>query len=89
MVPRERGSRSRRTANPSWASAISIDGELQRSLSRHLMPGCPPEKQRPAPAAGGHTCEICRELLGMDHGEIDDLASRGVLDETGTRNLSR
>jgi hypothetical protein len=49
------------------------------------MPGCPPEKQRPAPAAGGHSCEICRELLGMDYGDIDDLASRGILHETGTR----
>lgn len=39
-----------------------------------------------APAAGGHTCEICRELPGMDHGETDDLASRGVLHETGTRH---
>ena len=50
------------------------------------MPGGPLEKQRPAPAVGGHTCEICRELLGMDHGEIDDLASRGVLHDTGTRH---
>jgi hypothetical protein len=29
--------------------------------------------------------QIRRELLGMDHGEIDDLASRGVLHHTGTR----
>ena len=35
---------------------------------------------------GGHACEICRELLGMDHGEIDDLASRGVIHETGTQH---
>lgn len=27
-----------------------------------------------------------RELLGRDHGEIDDLAMRGVLHETGTRH---
>ena len=46
----------------------------------------PHASQRPALAAGGHTREVCGELLGRDHGGIDDLAMRGVLHETGTRH---
>ena len=84
-MPRERGSRSRSTASPSRASAISIDGELPAESVTTPYAWRPAGKQRPAPAAGGHSCEIRRELLVMDYGEIDDLASRGVVRETGTR----
>jgi crotonobetainyl-CoA:carnitine CoA-transferase CaiB-like acyl-CoA transferase len=50
----------------------------------------PASQQRPAPMRGEHTREICHELLGMDHGQIDDLASRGVLQELpASTNLPR
>jgi crotonobetainyl-CoA:carnitine CoA-transferase CaiB-like acyl-CoA transferase len=35
----------------------------------------------PAPGLGEHTREICRESLGMDDAEIDDLVAAGVLEE--------
>jgi benzylsuccinate CoA-transferase BbsF subunit len=34
---------------------------------------------RPAPLLGQHTAEICRELLGMDETQVDDLRRDGVL----------
>jgi len=33
----------------------------------------------PAPAPGQHTREVCRDLLGLDDAEIDELVARGVL----------
>jgi benzylsuccinate CoA-transferase BbsF subunit len=34
---------------------------------------------RPAPVLGQHTAEICRELLGMNETQVDDLIRDGVL----------
>jgi benzylsuccinate CoA-transferase BbsF subunit len=34
---------------------------------------------KPAPLLGQHTAEICRELLGMDETQVDDLIRDGVL----------
>ena len=64
----------------------AIDGELAAESVAAPYAWLPAGKQRPAPAAGGHTLEICRELPGTEHGETGDLASRGVLRETGTRH---
>jgi crotonobetainyl-CoA:carnitine CoA-transferase CaiB-like acyl-CoA transferase len=42
---------------------------------RHI----PPAPQRPAPVPGQDTVEICRGLLGMGAGEIEQLVNDGVL----------
>jgi len=39
----------------------------------------PAEMNVPAPRLGEHTAEVCRELLGMDESEVDDLMVAGVL----------
>ncbi len=41
----------------------------------------PPPVLRRAPAAGEHTREVCRELLGMDEREIERLLAAGVIEE--------
>ena len=35
---------------------------------------------RPAPLLGQHTAEICRELLKMSDGEIEQLKGQGALE---------
>jgi len=42
---------------------------------RHI----PPAPQRPAPLPGQDTVEVCRGLLGMGTGEIEQLINDGVL----------
>jgi crotonobetainyl-CoA:carnitine CoA-transferase CaiB-like acyl-CoA transferase len=47
-------------------------------------PDWPEPDIRPAPDLGQHTRAICRELLSLDDGAVNEMISRGVLAEPGT-----
>jgi crotonobetainyl-CoA:carnitine CoA-transferase CaiB-like acyl-CoA transferase len=46
-----------------------------------LFDSLPPPVPRPAPMMAEHTREICRELLGLNESEINELIGAGVLEE--------
>jgi crotonobetainyl-CoA:carnitine CoA-transferase CaiB-like acyl-CoA transferase len=56
---------------------------------RHI----PPAPQRPAPLPGADTRQICRDVLGMATGDVDQLISDGVLfataDDAETTGVTR
>ncbi len=52
-----------------------LPAETGPALFRHI----PPAPQRPAPLPGQDTVEVCRGLLGMGTGEIEQLLNDGVL----------
>jgi crotonobetainyl-CoA:carnitine CoA-transferase CaiB-like acyl-CoA transferase len=54
-----------------------VTTESGPALSDHL----PPPALRAAPLMAEHTREICRELLGLNDSEIDELIDTGVLEE--------
>ena len=53
-------------------------GEYPTTTPAFDIEGAPPRFTR-APLLGEHTVEVCRDLLGMDEGEVEALRERGVL----------
>lgn len=63
-----------------WARLPHAEmGETIYGVPPFRLSGTPVELRLPAPRLGEHTADVCREVLGMDDGEIERLVAGGVL----------